>query len=185
MDDPVKPSKRQPWQKRIPKILRKHWLQSILLAFIFYQLIFTWLPVWLDAKKMEGVNVSTIQIQNEAGQWVRISQFKGKPLILNFWASWCLPCRLELPLLAQIYPSLVEKEKQLIGINLSESWQKIRKFRQKTAIAFPVFKDDGRLAEKLRIQMIPSIVVIDPNGKVESITSGFRPWIQAYLLWWI
>ena len=70
-------------------MIRKHWLQSILLAFIFYQVIFTWIPVWIDAKKLEGVNVSTIQLQNEAGQLVPISEFKGKPLILNFWASWC------------------------------------------------------------------------------------------------
>ncbi|MBF0276995.1 MAG: TlpA family protein disulfide reductase [SAR324 cluster bacterium] len=139
----------------------------------------------MDSRKMEGVDVSILHIENEKGELVPISKFKGKPLILNFWASWCVPCRLELPLLTQIYPSLVENEKQLIGVNMNESWQKIQKFRQKTGMDFPVFRDDGRLAKRLRIQLIPSIVVVDIDGKVQSITSGFRPWIQAYLLWWV
>jgi len=185
MDDRVEKSKGRDRKKWIPKMIRKYWVQWCLLAFIFYQVVFTWIPVWNDAKKMEGVDVSALEIENEKGQLVRLSEFKGKPLILNFWASWCVPCRMELPLLTQIYPDLVENEKQLIGINMREPWQTIRRFRQKTSIGFPIFRDDGRLAKKLRIQMIPSIVVIDSDGKVESITSGFRPWIQAYLLWWV
>ena len=161
------------------------WLQWGLLIFIVYQVAFTWAPLWMGAREKAGLDVSQFAIENEAGDPVYLSDFKGKPLVINFWASWCLPCRLELPLLNQVYPRLSEKGTQLIAVNFSEPWTTIRRFRQKTAIAFPVFKDDGTLAQQLGISVIPSIVVIDQTGKVASITFGFRPWVQAYLLWWV
>ncbi|MBT3225177.1 MAG: TlpA family protein disulfide reductase [Deltaproteobacteria bacterium] len=134
---------------------------------------------------LRGTDLAEVQIEDEKGQPVYLSKFKGKILIINFWASWCIPCRLEIPLLNGIYPSLLAKDKQLIGVNQSESQEKIDTYRGKTHISFPVYRDRGELSKKLNIQVIPAIAVIDKNGKVESITYGFRPWIQAYLLWWI
>jgi len=157
----------------------------VLIASIGYQIAFKWIPLWEMATNLQGTNVSNLQIQDEKGRLIYLSEFKGKPLIINFWASWCMPCRLEIPLLNGIYPSLLEKDKQLIGVNQSESQETIDKFQANTSIAFPVYKDNGALSRKLNIQIIPAIAVIDKNGKVQSITYGFRPWIQAYLLWWI
>jgi thiol-disulfide isomerase/thioredoxin len=157
----------------------------VLLGFIIYQVSFTWVPLWKKATILKGTDLSKIQIEDEKGQPVYLSKFKGKILIINFWASWCIPCRLEIPLLNGIYPGLLEKDKQLIGVNQSESQATIDIFREKTPISFPVYRDSGELSQKLNIQIIPAIAVIDKNGKVESITYGFRPWIQAYLLWWI
>lgn len=156
-----------------------------LIGFIAYQTAFTWVPLWQKATLLQGTDVSEIQIADENGQSVYLSEFGGKPLIINFWASWCIPCRLEIPLLNAIYPNLLENDKQLIGVNQSESQETIDKFRTNTSIAFPVYRDNGELSRKLNIQIIPAIAVIDKNGKVQSITYGFRPWIQAYLLWWI
>ncbi len=156
-----------------------------LIGFLIFQVGFTWIPLWKNATTLQGTDVSEIQIEDDNGQPVSLSKFKGKILIINFWASWCIPCRLEIPLLNGIYPSLLEKNKQLIGVNQSESQKTINTFRQETHISFPVFRDRGELSRKLNIQVIPAIAVIDKNGKIVSITYGFRPWIQAYLLWWI
>ena len=157
----------------------------LLAGIIVYQLALTWIPLWTRATELQGTDLSKVQIQDEKGQLVYLSEFKGQPLIINFWASWCIPCRLELPLLNGIYPSLLKKNKQLIGVNQSESQTTIDRFRQLTPISFPVYKDGGELSQKLNIQVIPAIAVIDKDSKVESITYGFRPWIQAYLFWWI
>ena len=157
----------------------------VLIGAIVYQLSFTWVPLWKRATELQGTDLSEVQIENEKGQLVSLSTFNGLPLIINFWASWCIPCRLELPLLNGIYPNLLEKNKQLIGVNQSESQATIDRFRQNTPISFPVYRDRGELSQRLNIQVIPAIAVIDKNGKVQSITYGFRPWIQAYLLWWI
>ena len=156
-----------------------------LIGFIVYQVSFTWIPLWKKATELKGMNVSDIQIEDENGQKVSVSQFKGEILIVNFWASWCVPCRLEIPLLNGIYSSLAVKDKRLIGVNSGESQQTIDTFREKISISFPVYRDAGELARRLNVRVIPAIAVIDGEGKIVSITYGFRPWVQAYLLWWI
>ena len=172
-------------ESQIYKFSWTHLIYIVLIGMIAYQLAFVWVPLWKTATHLQGTDLSAIQIEDENEQVIDLSSFKGKTLIINFWASWCLPCRLELPLLNGIYPRLLAQDKQLIGINQNESREKIKRFQEKTAILFPVYRDRGELAQKLNIQRIPAIAVIDENGKVESITYGFRPWIQAYLLWWI
>ncbi len=162
---------------------RTLWL--VLIAMVAYQLVFTWIPLWQRATELEGVDISDVRIVDEGGKLVYLSSFKGEILILNFWATWCLPCRVELPLLNGIYSDLLKKNKQLIGVNQNESWGVINRFRLKTEILFPVYRDQGALSKRLNIQLIPAIVVVDKKGKVKSISYGFRPWIQAYLLWWI
>ncbi len=158
---------------------------AALIAFITYQVAFTWVPLWKNATILQGTDVSEVQIVNENGQRIYLAEFKGKPLIINFWASWCIPCRLEIPLLNGIYPRLLKGNKQLIGVNQSESRETIDTFQANTTIAFPVYRDTGELSKLLNIEVIPAIAVIDSNGKVQSMTYGFRPWIQVYLLWWI
>ncbi|MFH2129253.1 MAG: TlpA disulfide reductase family protein [bacterium] len=156
-----------------------------LVGVIVYQVAFKWMPLWEKATTLQGTDVSNLQLEDETGRPVYLSRFRGKPLIINFWASWCIPCRVEIPLLNGIYASLLEGNKQLIGVNQSESQAQIDEFRGNTPIAFPVYRDRGALSQMLNIQVIPAIAVIDGSGKVSSITYGFRPWIQAYLLWWI
>jgi len=167
------------------KLSLSRFIWIALVVFIAYQVVFTWIPLWNKATALQGTDVSNLQIEDETGRSVYLSEFKGKPLIINFWASWCVPCRLEIPLLNAIYSSLVGGDKQLIGVNQSESQETIDKFLTKTSIRFPIYRDKGELSRKLNIQVIPAIAVIDKKGKVKSITYGFRPWIQAYLLWWI
>jgi len=160
-------------------------IQLSLIGIILYQVLFTWVPLWRTATQLEGVDVSNILIESEQGTIIPISSFKGEPLIINFWATWCLPCRVEIPMLRSIYSTLREKKKQLIGVGLSDSWETVIRFRKQTPMPYPLFRDLGPLSKKLNIRMIPAIAVIDKDGKVESITYGFRPWVQAYLLWWI
>lgn len=160
-------------------------LQWGLMAFVAYKLVFTLIPLWATEMELQGEDVSHFRLENQAGEMVPISNFKGKPLIINFWASWCVPCRMELPMLRSIYPQLQEKNKQLVGVNNSEAWNTIERYHEENPVPYPNFRDGGDLSKKLNIRFIPAIAIIDEQGKVESIIYGFRPWIQAYLLWWV
>jgi len=139
----------------------------------------------MHSSELEGMDVSSLTLEDERGRMVPLSEFRGKPVILNFWASWCLPCRVELPQLAGVYPELKSQEKVLIGANLQESWTTIDNFRNEVDIPFPVLRDDGTLASKLGIQIIPALVIIDAEGRLDSIVFGYRPWVSWYLRWWI
>lgn len=157
----------------------------VLLGFIIYQVVFRWIPLWKGSTELKGIDVSSLWIEDERGLRVPLSSFKGDILIINFWATWCVPCRLEIPMLNAIYSRLIDKNKQLIGVNQNESLATISAFRKDTQIEFPVYRDVGDLSRRLNIQVIPAIAVVDANGKVQSVTYGFKPWVQAYLLWWI
>lgn len=167
------------------KWLWKYGVPALLLAVIGYQLAFTWIPLWRNASSLQGLDVSRFTVQDAQGNRVPLARFRGAPLILNFWASWCTPCRLELPLLAGAFEGLRRDGKQLLGINFREPWETIEGFRRKVEIPFPVYRDDGALADALGIGIIPALVVIDGEGRVQAITYGFRPWVQLYLKWWI
>lgn len=163
----------------------KYGLPLLLAGVIAYKLTTTWIPLWVNASALEGKDVSSLIVFDETGRAVPLQKFAGSPLILNFWATWCLPCRVEIPLLAAAYPKLREQGKQLLGVNLRESWKAINAYRGEVEIPFPVYRDNGSLADALGIGIIPALVVIDREGRVKTITYGFRPWVKWYLEWWI
>lgn len=165
--------------------LWRYGLPLLLLLFIAYQLLFTWIPLWRNSSAIEGMDVSRITVEDETGGKVLLGQYRGKLLILNFWASWCLPCRVEIPLLAGVYPELKEQGKVLLGINMRENWQVIRAYQAAHEIPYPVLRDNGVLAKALGIAVIPALVIINEQGRVEKITHGFRPWVAWYLKWWL
>ena len=163
----------------------RYGLPVLLFGVIAYQLTTTWIPLWISAGKLEGLDVSSLTVTGSDGQRVPLGAFRGEPLILNFWATWCMPCRAEIPILASVYPELREQGKELLGVNLSESWKVIDEFRAEVDMPYPIYRDDGSLAKSLGIGIIPALVVIDANGRVKTITYGFRPWVKWYLEWWM
>ncbi len=167
------------------RIFWRHGLSVLLLGVIVYQLTTTWIPLWLSAGELEGREVSSLTVIDSDGRRISLGTFRGAPLIINFWASWCIPCRAEIPLLASVYPELREQGKELLGVNLREKWKVINEYRAEVDMPFPVYRDDGTLAQSLGIGIIPALVIIDAKGLVKTITYGFRPWVKWYLEWWI
>jgi len=160
-------------------------LPLVLVGVIAYQLTTVWVPLWLRGAELEGMDVSAMTLEDESGRMVALSEFNGSPVVLNFWATWCLPCRVEIPELAAVYPELVEEGKVLVGVNVQESWPDIEKFRGEVAMPFPVMRDNGMLSSALGITLIPAMVIVDENGRIEKMIYGFRPWVRWYLKWFI
>ena len=70
-----------------------------------------------------------------------------------------------------------------MGINLQESWTTIDNFRNEVEMPYPIYRDDGSVASALGISLIPALVIIDAEGKVDTVVFGFRPWVGLYLRW--
>ena len=172
---------------RLRALLRFAYRYGLLLAaggLLGYQLLFVWAPLWRNAAALEGLDVSAHTVEDAAGRAVPLERFAGRVLVLNFWASWCVPCRVEIPLLADLYPELQAQGKELLGINVAESWSAIAAFRRETPIPFPVYVDRGALVRALKVSVIPAMVVVGPEGRVRKVIYGFRPWVKWYLRWW-
>lgn len=109
------------------------------------------------------------------GKQVSLSEFKGKGVILDFFASWCPPCRQEVPDFVKLQDTYASKGFTVIGVslvNLKES----KDFAQEMGINYPVLIDDGKVSNAYGpVRSIPTTYVIDKDGKVVKMYIGFRP----------
>ena len=105
------------------------------------------------------------QLQDIEGQTVTLSSLRGSPVMINFWASWCGPCRDEMPFLQQIYEDRDSYGVTLITVNLRESLSVITQFMQSNNLSFPVLLDtDGSVSLNYNISGIPTTFFIDKDG---------------------
>jgi thiol-disulfide isomerase/thioredoxin len=113
------------------------------------------------------------------GRVWQLSKLSGRAVLINFWASWCEPCRAEMPSLQQI---AVEAPDKLIvlAVNLKESEDTVRRFAQRTDLQLPLILDaDGGMARAWGVTVYPSTVLIDTQGRVHSVVRGEVDWQSA------
>lgn len=108
------------------------------------------------------------------GNRVRLSSLRGRPVLLTYWASWCGPCRRELPEVAEIYRQYKDKGLIVLGVN-DEGKAVARPFAAEAGLPFPTLDDSGLKAHRLyRVRSIPSTFLIDADGKVVRFFRGAR-----------
>jgi thiol-disulfide isomerase/thioredoxin len=99
---------------------------------------------------------------------------EGKVIYLDFWASWCLPCRTSFPLLNKLHEKLKAQGFEVIAINLDEDKAKAEKFLQEFQVGFTVLRDaKGEWADKYVVESMPTSFIIDKKGAVSHIHHGF------------
>lgn len=112
-------------------------------------------------------------LQDMDGKVVRLSDFRGQTLVLNFWATWCAPCRQEFPEFVATYERNKDKGLAIIGVNIKENVRSVRKFADDFGARFPVVIDaDGSVASQYRIQGLPVTWFIDGEGIIQGQVIG-------------
>src|SRR5690242_8800876 len=125
------------------------------------------------------------QLSGRGGKTIDLSQFKGQVVMINFWASWCVPCRQEMPLLEDIYKKYKPMGFTLIGVNVEpktgdpEGWlSKLPK-----PVTFPVaFDVDSKVSSLYKVKGMPTTVFIDRKGNVREVHISYRPGDENYYL---
>ncbi len=131
-----------------------------------------------------GVRVGELapgfQLQNLDGQAISLVDLRGKPVLLNFWATWCPPCRDEMSYLQQIYEEWSGKGLMLLAIDIGESPAKVESFLQTHNLSLPVLLDDKQVvAQKYSITGIPTTFFIDKDGIIQGKIVGAFPSKEA------
>jgi len=109
------------------------------------------------------------------GKTVSLSDFKGKVVILDFFASWCPPCRQEVPDFIELEKSYGDKGFAMVGVAVVTA-SEAKDFANNMGINYPVLVDDGKVSNVYGpIRSIPTTFVLDKNGKVAKFYIGFRP----------
>ena len=107
------------------------------------------------------------ELKTFEGETIRLSDLRGRPVILNFWASWCIPCREEAPLLQSTWLKYKDQGLVMIGVDYVDTDSEAKKFMQEFGITYPNGPDIGtRISQAYRITGVPESYFITPEGKL-------------------
>ena len=138
-------------------------------------------PEPLDGKSpavpVKGTQINNLapdfQLQSLDGQTISLSDLRGKPVLINFWASWCPPCREEMPYLQEIYEEWTDKGLVVLAINIGESSYTAEEFIQSYNLSFTVLLDTEQdIAQRYNITGIPTTLFIDKDGIIQDKVIG-------------
>ncbi len=110
------------------------------------------------------------------GNDLTLSKLRGQVVMLNFWASWCGPCRQEMPLLEAIQKKYKALGFTMVGVNVEPNSAEAEKFLAQTPVSFPVAFDTKSDVSKLfKVKGMPSTVIVDRKGNTRMIHHGYKP----------
>jgi cytochrome c biogenesis protein CcmG/thiol:disulfide interchange protein DsbE len=115
------------------------------------------------------------QLDNLDGQPVSLSDFLGKPVLINFWATWCNPCVYEMPFIQEVFDEWSGQGLVVLAINVGESSSKAETFMESHGLSFPVLLDiEGKVAEQYNVLAhgIPQTFLVDRDGVIKSMRMG-------------
>ena len=123
-----------------------------------------------------GSPAPAFTLASRAGQDVSLAQYKGQVVMLNFWASWCGPCRQEMPLLESIYKKYGKMGFTMIGVNVEPDSNAANEWLKATPVSFPILYDrDSKVSKLYDVAGMPSTVIIDRTGKLRVLHRGYKP----------
>lgn len=118
-------------------------------------------------------------LKSSDGKNIKLSELRGQVVMVNFWASWCGPCRQEMPLLEQLHKKYQPMGFTLLGISVDENTSDATKFLKGVDVSFPIlFDNESEVSDLYRVNAMPTTVIIDRNGKVHSIHLGYKPGVE-------
>jgi len=139
-----------------------------------------------NENQLIGKLAPDFKLKDMAGFEVELSQYRGKPILLVFWATWCPHCRVEMPEINKLYRSF--KENVLVfGINVEDEESRILKFISDYPVSFPILPDkDGQVARLYKVNSIPTVFFIAPSGVIKDVNVGetsintIENWLKPY-----
>ena len=133
------------------------------------------LVVPVNASDISG-KAPDFTLKSRSGKNLRLSDYRGNVVLLNFWASWCGPCRQEMPLLEAMYKKYKKLGFVILGVNVEQDSSKANTYLSDVSVSFPVLYDNNNTASKLyNVSAMPTTVIIDRNGNMRYLHKGYKP----------
>ncbi len=131
-----------------------------------------------------GDKAPDFELQNSKGETVVLSELRGKVVLVNFWATWCPPCRAEIPSMDELYQSYAEGNFEILAINIEANGPEIMPgFSREFPHSFPVlFDTDGVVQERYGVYKFPETFVLDKDGIIVEKVVGAIDWTAPNVL---
>ncbi len=156
------------------------------LAFVCF-LLLSWQVAAIEPPKgilvLDGRDAPPLVLNNMDGESWDISDARGHWVFVHFWATWCGPCRKEMPTIQAIYPEFDPQQLEIVLINTAENEDTVFSFLASVAPDLePLMDSDGLVTERWQPRGLPASFFVDPEGKLRYLALGGRPWnTPAYL----
>jgi len=119
-------------------------------------------------------------LKSRSGENVKLSELRGDVVMINFWASWCAPCRQEMPLLEAMYKKYNDLGFVLLGVNVEEDSSKAGELLREIPVSFPILFDNKNDVTKLyKVVAMPSTIMVDRDGNMRYLHRGYLPGYEA------
>jgi len=131
------------------------------------------------APEAERLNAPDFMSENLTGGNTRLDDYKGKLILLNFWATWCMPCRVEMPGMEQLWQKYKDQGFVIVAISNDDedSRSRIKTFQKKLNLSFPILLDpESEVNDIYQVSSMPTSFLIDANGKIISRIVGTEEW---------
>jgi thiol-disulfide isomerase/thioredoxin len=133
-------------------------------------------PPLSAASVTAGAPAAAFQLPAAVGDPVSLADFKGQVVLINFWASWCGPCRQEMPILEQLYKKYKPAGFTLLGVNVEPKSGDALAFLKATPVSFPIlFDTQSKVSTLYEVSGMPSTVIVDRKGNVRYVHHGYKP----------
>ena len=115
------------------------------------------------------------KLKAQDGKIFELAKLKGKVVAVNFWATWCGPCRKEIPGFMEVYKQYKDKGLEIVGVSLDQDgWEVVKPYVEQSKMSYPVVVDNGELAEAYGVpNAIPATYIVDKKGNIAKKHVGF------------
>lgn len=114
-------------------------------------------------------------LESKSGENVRLAEQRGKVVMLNFWATWCAPCRKEMPLLDEIHERYEAAGFVLYGVNVEQDSEKAAELVDELGVTFPILYDpESKASQAYGVDAMPTTIMIDRDGEIRYVNRGYR-----------
>ncbi len=119
-------------------------------------------------------------LKSNTGENLRLSEYRGEVVLINFWASWCGPCRQEMPVLSELHDKYRALGFTVLGVNVEADSSKAKKLLEELPVSFPVvFDSDSVVSKQYDVVAMPSTVLVDRDGNMRYLHKGYKPGLET------
>ena len=133
--------------------------------------------VLVVSSRMEGGATPPLALEDMQGKSHDLAEYRGKVVLVNFWATWCVPCREEMPSIDRLRSSMKGQPFEVLAVNMAEPLSRIEKFLSQMPLGFPLLRDrDGAASRAWKAKLLPASFLIGRDGRIRYVAYGELDW---------